>query len=133
MPWKCHICETSNPDYNSKCEVCGADRDGVSTKPFSPPQTLDGRIASEGKNMKNFIISILEPILSLFVIIATLLGFIFGGLSDSDSRIRFDWIGAAIGGLATFLVSVIVTGPIFILLTIKDLLEEQVQRLRQRD
>jgi uncharacterized membrane protein YraQ (UPF0718 family) len=83
--------------------------------------------------MKNFIISILEPILSLFVIIATLLGFIFGGLSDSDSRIRFDWIGAAIGGLATFLVSVIVTGPIFILLTIKDLLEEQVQRLRQRD
>jgi len=43
----------------------------------------------------------------------------------------FNLIGALIGGFVFFLIAVIGTGAIFTLLTIKDLLEEQVRLLRR--
>jgi len=83
--------------------------------------------------MKNFIVSILEPILSLFVVIYTLFGFVAGGLLGGFGLFGgdFNLIGALIGGFVFFLIAVIGTGAIFTLLTIKDLLEEQVRLLRR--
>lgn len=54
--------------------------------------------------MKDLVVSILEPVLSIFVIGYTLIGFLFGG---------------AIG-----------TGAIFTLLSIRELLEQQLSSLR---
>ncbi len=53
--------------------------------------------------MKNFIVSILEPILSLFVVIYTLAGFIAGGLLGGFGRFGrdFNLIGALLGGLSS--------------------------------
>jgi hypothetical protein len=79
--------------------------------------------------MKNFIVSILEPILSLFVVIYTLFGFVAGGLLGTFGLFGGDF--NLIGGFVFFLIAVIGTGAIFTLLTIKDLLEEQVRLLRQ--
>jgi len=83
--------------------------------------------------MKNFIVSILEPILSLFVVIYTLFGFVAGGLLGAFGLFGrdFNLIGALLGGFVFFLIAVIGTGAIFTLLTIKDLLEEQVRLLRR--
>jgi ABC-type uncharacterized transport system fused permease/ATPase subunit len=79
--------------------------------------------------MKNFIVSILEPILSLFVVIYTLFGFVAGGLLGTFGLFGGDF--NLIGGFVFFLIAVIGTGAIFTLLTIKDLLEEQVRLLRR--
>jgi hypothetical protein len=83
--------------------------------------------------MKGFIVSILEPILSLLVVAYTLLGFIVGGTLGSFGLFSsgFNLIGAVIGGFVFFLIAAAGTGTIFTLLTIKDLLEEQVQLLRR--
>ena len=79
--------------------------------------------------MKGFIVSILEPILSLFVVIYTLFGFVAGGLLGTFGLFGGDF--NLIGGFVFFLIAVIGTGAIFTLLTIKDLLEEQVRLLRR--
>ena len=64
--------------------------------------------------MKNFIVSILEPILSLFVVIYTLFGFVAGGLLGGFGLFGgdFNLIGALIGGFVFFLIAVIGTGTI---------------------
>ena len=79
--------------------------------------------------MKNFIVSILEPILSLLVVAYTLFGFVAGGLLGAFGLFGGDF--NLIGGFVFFLIAVIGTGAIFTLLTIKDLLEEQVWLLRR--
>jgi len=79
--------------------------------------------------MKNFIVSILEPILSLLVVAYTLFGFVAGGLLGAFGLFGGDF--NLIGGFVFFLIAVIGTGAIFTLLTIKDLLEEQVRLLRR--
>lgn len=93
--------------------------------------------------MKQFIVGILEPVLSIFVVLDTLFGFIAGGILGGamgfvDNRLfgagpsfgfHFGW--ALAGGIVFFLAAVIGTGAIFTLLAIKDLQEEQLRLLRQ--
>jgi hypothetical protein len=86
--------------------------------------------------MKEFVVSILEPVLSIFIVVYTLFGFIvggtFGGLSQGlFGRPTFHLGWALAGGIAFFLLAVIGTGAIFTLLTIKALLEEQLRAMRE--
>ncbi|MCS7222874.1 MAG: hypothetical protein RML36_12850 [Anaerolineae bacterium] len=99
--------------------------------------------------MKNFIVSILEPILSIFVIGYTLVGFIWGGYSGGVVRAFQDLANvglfggqpefhfhvgwAFLGGIALFLLAAISSGAIFTLLAIKELLEEQIRLLREAE
>jgi hypothetical protein len=85
--------------------------------------------------MKTFIISILEPVLSIFIVVYTLFGFIFGGTLGGLSRGLFGGpsfsLGWALaGGIAFFLIAVVGTGTIFTLLAIRELLEEQLKTLK---
>jgi hypothetical protein len=85
--------------------------------------------------MKIFIISILEPVLSIFIVVYTLFGFIFGGTLGGLSRGLFGGpsfsLGWALaGGIAFFLMAVVGTGTIFTLLAIRELLEEQLKTLK---
>lgn len=97
--------------------------------------------------MKNFIVSILEPILSIFIIGYTLVGFIGGGyvggvlsalqslasagLFGGQPEFQFHVGWALVGGIVFFLAAVIGSGTIFTLLIIKDLLEEQIRLMRE--
>lgn len=87
--------------------------------------------------MKDLVVSILEPVLSIFVIGYTLIGFLFGGAMDSllsggffrgESSFHLGW--ALVGGFAFFIIAVIGTGAIFTLLSIRELLEQQLSSLR---
>jgi uncharacterized membrane protein (DUF485 family) len=85
--------------------------------------------------MKEFIVSILEPVLSIFLVVYTLFGFIAGGTLGGLSRglfggpsFHFGW--ALAGGIAFFLMAVVGTGTIFTLLAIRELLEQQVRSLK---
>jgi hypothetical protein len=83
--------------------------------------------------MKEFVVSILEPVLSIFVVVYTLFGFIAGGTIGGlnlfgESSFHIGW--ALAGGIAFFLVAVIGTGTIFTLLAIKELLEKQLSSLK---
>ena len=94
--------------------------------------------------MKNFIVSILEPTLSIFVISYTLIGFVLGGFlggiisSISASAFLFGGLPALdfhvgwafAGGIVSFLLAVMATGAIFTLLAIRELLEQQLNSLR---
>lgn len=88
--------------------------------------------------MKQFIVGILEPVLSIFVVLYTLFGFVAGGtmgglagggLFGAGPSFHFGW--ALAGGIFFFLAAIIATGAIFTLLAIKDLQEEQLRLLRQ--
>lgn len=97
--------------------------------------------------MKQFIVNILEPVLSIFVVLYTLFGFVAGGLmggtislmgdlakgglfgAEPSLSFHFGW--ALAGGIVFFIGAVIGTGAIFTLLAIKDLQEEQLRLLRQ--
>lgn len=94
--------------------------------------------------MKNFIVSILEPTLSIFVISYTLIGFVLGGFlggiisSISASAFLFGGLPALdfhvgwafAGGIVSFILAVMATGAIFTLLAIRELLEQQLNSLR---
>lgn len=102
-----------------------------------------------GNTMKRFIVSILEPVLSIVVILHTLFGFVVGGfvggaisfVSDlaegslfgagPSPSLDFHFGWALVGGIVSFLTAVVATGAIFTLLAIKDLQEEQLRLLRQ--
>lgn len=97
--------------------------------------------------MKQLIVNILEPVLSIFIVLYTLLGFIAGGtvggamsfvgnlaeggLFGAEPSFSFHFGWALVGGIASFLTAVIGSGAIFTLLAIKDLQEEQLRLLRQ--
>lgn len=99
--------------------------------------------------MKRFIVGILEPVLSIVIILHTLFGFVVGGfvggaisfVSDlakgglfgagPSPSLDFHFGWALVGGIVSFLTAVVATGAIFTLLAIKDLQEEQLRLLRQ--
>lgn len=101
--------------------------------------------------MKQLIVNILEPVLSIFIVFYTLFGFVAGGVAggivggaigfmgnlaagglfgaEPSFSFHFGW--ALAGGIVSFLAAVIGSGAIFTLLAIKDLQEEQLRLLRQ--
>lgn len=97
--------------------------------------------------MKQFIMNILEPVLSIFVVLYTLFGFVAGGfvggalsfvgdlgrggLFGAEPSLSFHFGWALAGGIVFFIWAVIGTGAVFTLLAIKDLQEEQLRLLRQ--
>lgn len=96
--------------------------------------------------MKDLILAILEPVLSIFVVLYTLIGFVAGGVmggmlsfisnlgeaglfgAQSGPGFHFGW-GLA-GAALFFLAAVVGTGAIFTLLKIRELLEEQTRILK---
>lgn len=89
--------------------------------------------------MKDLILAILEPVLSIFVVLYTLIGFVAGGvmggmlsfignLGGAGPGFHFGW-GLA-GAAVFFLGAVLGTGAIFTLLKIRELLEEQTRILK---
>ena len=87
--------------------------------------------------MKRLIILILEPILFVYVILQTLAGFVIGGLvrdavnNPFSSRTAFDLGNALLAAFASLIIALIFTGAIFVLLRVKELLEEQIRLLKE--
>jgi hypothetical protein len=89
--------------------------------------------------MKRFIILILEPVLFIYVVLQTLAGFVLGGLvpgaasNPFSSQASFDLGGALLASFVSLIIALIFTGAIFVLLRVKELLEEQIQLLKKID
>ncbi len=88
--------------------------------------------------MKKLVVSLLEPILTIYIVISSLLGFIGGGLAFGSSpfggfwggRLEFSVPGALAGLILSFIVSLITTGTLFLLLDIRDLMRQQLRALK---
>jgi hypothetical protein len=89
--------------------------------------------------MKRFIILILEPVLFIYVVLQTLAGFAFGGLARGaasnpfSSQASFNLGDALLTSFVSLIIALIFTGAIFVLLRVKELLEEQIQLLKKID
>lgn len=80
--------------------------------------------------MKNFVIGIMETMLNLTIIVATIGGFILAGNANPFGDFSFGM--ALLGALIGFLASAVASGGIFVLLRIKELLEEQLQQMKNQ-
>ncbi|GIV83003.1 MAG: hypothetical protein KatS3mg052_0010 [Candidatus Roseilinea sp.] len=88
--------------------------------------------------MKKLVVSLLEPILTIYIIISSLLGFIGGGFVFGlfpfggfwDARLEFSVPGALAGLILSFIASLITTGTLFLLLDIRDLMRQQLRALK---
>ncbi len=93
--------------------------------------------------MRQLVLALLEPLSTLFILLNTIIGFISGGffggmikmlispdvLLMGSSEFEFSVIGGLIFAVIYFAVSVVAAGAIFVLLEIKDLLQQQQSSL----
>lgn len=80
--------------------------------------------------MKDFVISIMEGMLNLTIVVATIGGFILAGNANPFGDFSFGI--ALVGALIGFLTSAVASGGIFVLLRIKELLEEQLRQMKSQ-
>ena len=95
--------------------------------------------------MRQFILAILEPLVTFIILLNTIVGFVGGGLiggffdvlSSPEAMLmgapRFEFsVGWGIAfAVVTFISSVIGAGAIYVLLEIKDLLQRQIWLLER--
>ncbi len=79
--------------------------------------------------MKEAIVDILEGILGIFIVAATIIGFVvFGNINPFGG---FSFGLALLGGIASLLFAILSSGVVYVFLIIRDQQDEQIRLLRQ--